>query len=113
MCSARDSLLFPPRAGQLWERPNAGRAGDLSATSLPRLEPVHDAVDQRVAQAGVLDPLHRLADEGLDEQRLRLLGRNAARLEVEQQLLVESARGRAVTALHVVGEDFELALVIG
>ena len=30
-------------------------------------------VHQRVAQPGVLDPLHRLADEGLDQQRLGLL----------------------------------------
>ena len=29
-------------------------------------------IDQRVAQAGVLDPLDRLADERLDQQRLGL-----------------------------------------
>ena len=61
----------------------------------------------------MLDPLHRLADEGLDQKRLRLLRRDAARLEVEQQILVERARGRAVTALHVVGKNFELRLVVG
>ena len=61
----------------------------------------------------MLDALDRLADEGLDQQRLGLLGRNAARHEIEQQVLVERARGRAVAALHVVGEDFELRLVVG
>ena len=77
------------------------------------LEPGGDLLHQRVAQAGMLDALHRLADEGLDQQRLGFLGRNAARLEVEQQVLVEVARGGAVAALHVVGEDFELRLVVG
>ena len=62
---------------------------------------------------GVLDAFDRLADKGLDHQRLGLLGGNAARLEVEQQVLVERAGGRAVAALHVVGEDFELGLVVG
>src|SRR5262249_9487192 len=38
---------------------------------------------------------------------------NAARLEVEQQVFVERTRGRAVTALYVVGKDFELGLVVG
>ena len=70
-------------------------------------------IHQRVAQAGVLDALDRLADEGLDQQRLGFLGRNAARLEVEQQILVEIARGRAVAALHVVGEDLQFRLVVG
>ena len=68
---------------------------------------------QRVAQARVLDALDRLADEGLDQQRLGLLRRDAARHQVEQQILVELARGRAVAALHVVGENFELRLVVG
>jgi hypothetical protein len=44
------------------------------------LQPGGDVLDQRVAQAGMLDALDRLADEGLDQQRLGLLGGNAARL---------------------------------
>src|SRR5215468_5251695 len=102
MCSARDSLLFvmrrlDPRIHPFRKKMDRRvKPGDDVAKLLPRLEPGHDAVDQRVAQASVLDPLHRLADEGLDEQRLGLFGRNAARLEIEQQLLIESARGRAV-----------------
>ena len=55
-------------------------AGELR----PRRKPGDDLIHQRVAQAGVLDSLDRLADERLDEQRLGVLGRNAARLEIKQ-----------------------------
>ena len=72
-----------------------------------------DGLDQRLAQAGMLDALDRLADEGLDQQRLGLRAGNAARAQIEQQVLVELAGGRAVAALHVVGEDFQLRLVVG
>ena len=41
------------------------------------------------------------------------VSRNAARHQIEQQVLVERARGRAVAALHVVGEDLQLRLVVG
>ena len=34
-------------------------------------------------------------------------------LQIEQQILVERAGGRAVAALHVVGEDLQLRLVVG
>ncbi len=53
-------------------------------SSLPRPEPGDDLVHQRVAQPGMFDAFDRLADEGLDQQRLGLLGGNAARPEVEQ-----------------------------
>ena len=72
-----------------------------------------DALHQSVAQAGVFDRLDRFADERLDHQRLGLLLRDAARLQIEQQIVVERARGRAVPAQHVVGEDFQLRLVVG
>ena len=39
--------------------------------------------------------------------------RNAARAQIEQQLLVERAGGGAMAALHVVGKDFQLRLVVG
>src|SRR5436853_3410131 len=43
----------------------------------------------------------RLADEGLDQQRLRLLFRQAARLQIEQQAVVERAgRDRKNTRLN-------------
>ena len=61
----------------------------------------------------MLDAVDRLADEGLDQQRLGLLGRNAARHQIELQVLVERAGGRAVAALHVVGEDLQLRLAVG
>ena len=60
----------------------------------------------------VLDLVDGLADEALDQQRARLVRRNAARAHVEQQVLVELGRGRAVAADHVVGVDLELGLGI-
>src|SRR5436853_7420179 len=55
----------------------------------------------------------RLADEGLDQQRLRLLFRQAARLQIEQQAVVERAGRGAMAAGDVVGEDLELRLAVG
>src|SRR5258705_5506266 len=81
--------------------------------SLSRRQPRGDLVDQRVAQARVLDALDRLADEGLDQQPLGLLCRNAARLEIEQEVVVKRAGGRAMTALHIVGVDFQFRLAVG
>ena len=87
--------------------------GVAHVARLAPLQPGGHLVHQRIAQAGMLDAFHRLADESLDQQRLGLLLRDAAGLEIEQQILVERARGRAVAALHVVGVDFELRLVVG
>src|SRR5947209_14171968 len=81
--------------------------------SRSRLEPSLDRLDQRLAQARVLDALDGLADKRLDEQRFGLCGRNAPRAEIEQQILIEVARRRAVTALHIVGKDFQFRLVVG
>ena len=61
----------------------------------------------------MLDAFDRLAEESLDQQRLGFGCRNAARHQIEFQLVVERAGGRAVAALHVVGEDLELRLVVG
>ncbi len=71
-----------------------------------------EACGKRVAQRLVLDLLERLADEGLDQQRAGLRLGDAARLEIEQQILVDLAGGRAVAADHVVGEDLKLGLGI-
>ena len=49
----------------------------------------------------------------LDQQRLGLRLRNAARHQIELELVVERAGGRAVAALHVVGKDLEFRLVVG
>ena len=59
------------------------------------------------------DLLDRLADEGLDQQRFGFLLRNAARHQIELQAWIERAGGGAVAADHVVGEDFQLRLVVG
>ena len=71
-----------------------------------------EACGKRVAQRLVLDALERLADKGLDQQRAGLRLRDAARLEIEQKILVDLAGGRAVAADHVVGEDLKLGLGI-
>ena len=81
--------------------------------SASRLQPCGDLVHQRVAQPGMLDALDRLTDEGLDQQRLGFLRRNAARLEIEQKVIVERAGGRAMATLHIVSVDFQLRLAIG
>ena len=57
--------------------------GRVHRSLLPCLEPGDDLIHQRVAQPGMLYAFDRLADEGLDQQRLGLLRRDAARLEVE------------------------------
>src|SRR3954471_14144594 len=80
--------------------------------SRPRLQPsLHDR-DQRLPDRRVLDELERLAEERLEQQALGLRLRQAAGLQVEQQVLIESAAGRAMRADHVVGEDLELGLVV-
>src|SRR5215211_8875828 len=85
----------------------------IAASPRAHVEPAGDLVHQRLAQAGMLDTLDGLADEGLDQQRLGLLRRNAACLEIKQQGLVERAGRRAMAALPIVGEDFQLRLVVG
>src|ERR1043166_1856815 len=89
----------------------SGRGCDASSTSFR--EPAARTFHQRLAQARMLDALDRLADEGLDQQRPGPLARNAARAQIEQEVVVERAGGRAVAALHRVREAFELPLVVG
>ena len=59
----------------------------------------------------VLDLLEGLADKGADQQR-PAPPRGCRAPRVEQKLLVDLARGRAVAAYDVVGEDLELRLGI-
>ena len=66
-----------------------------------------------LAQAIIGDLLDGLTDEGLDQQRLGLLFGQAARLQVEQQAVIERAGGGAMAAGDVVGKDLELRLVVG
>ncbi len=60
----------------------------------------------------MLDALDCLADERLDQERLGIVGRNAARFEVEQEVFVERPRGSTVAALDIVSENLELRLVV-
>src|SRR5260370_3267699 len=76
-------------------------------------EPFGRRANQRILHALVLERLDCLADEGLDEERLGFGLRNAARLQIEQQVLVQRPGRRAVAALHIVGENLELRLVVG
>src|SRR5262245_417136 len=65
---------------------------------------------QRLAQSLVLDLVECLADEALDKKRAGLCEWNAARAQVEQQVVVELGGGGAVPTHHVVGEDLQLRL---
>ena len=49
-------------------------------------------------------------DEALDQHGARLVQRDAARAQVEQQVRVDLGRGGAMAADHVVGIDLELGL---
>ena len=75
-----------------------------------RVQPGACQLRQRVAHVLALDLLQRLADEQLDQQGARLRLGNAARLAVEQQILVKIGAGRAMAADDVVGVDLELRL---
>ncbi len=76
-------------------------------------EPVARLRHQRLAQRLIVDGFNRFTDESLDHQRLGFLLRNAARLQIEQQIVIERTGGGAMAADHVVGEDFQFRLVIG
>src|SRR4051812_35579594 len=60
----------------------------------------------------MLDALDGVTNESLDQQRLRLRLRNATCTQIEQQVFVKIAGRGAVAALHVVGVDLELGLVV-
>src|ERR1700680_4622179 len=53
------------------------------------------------------------ADESLDQQCFGFLLVDAARHQIELEPVIERAGGGAMAADHVVGEDFELRLVVG
>jgi thioredoxin reductase (NADPH) len=65
---------------------------------------------QMRADREILDRFHRLAQEAVDQHAPRLLGRDAARAQIEQRRLVEIANAGAVAAFDVIGVDFELGL---
>ncbi len=67
---------------------------------------------QRFLDALMGDQVEGFADEGGDEQRLGFGGRDAARHQIEEMVMVQVARGGAMAADHVIGEDFKLGLGI-
>ena len=69
-----------------------------------------ETAEQMLAHGAVLDLLDRLAQKALDQHAAGLLGRDAARAQIEQRRLVEIADRGAVAALDVVGVDFEFGL---
>ena len=87
----REILAHPrPRRKRRLEPPGACSIAAPPASARP--------ARPRIAQIVVTDLLDGLADEGLDQERLRFLLRQAARPQVEQQAVVERAglsrRGR-------------------
>src|SRR5688572_7966190 len=74
------------------------------------MTPVLRQVDQRLANLVVRNVFEGFGREGGDEQGTRLGKRNAARAQIEDEVLVQIAGGRAVSADYVVGIDFELRL---
>ena len=59
------------------------------------------------------DLLDRFADEGLDQQSFGFLFVDAARHQIKFEARIERAGGGAVAADHIVGEYFQLRLVVG
>ena len=57
--------------------------------------------------AGIVDHHQGLAAERGGQQRAGLLGRHAARAQVEHRGRIELADGRAVRGLHFVGVDLQ------
>ena len=56
--------------------------------------------------------IQRLRQEGAHQDGTGFRVRNATAAQVEHLLRVQFANGRAVAALHIVGEDFEFRLGI-
>ncbi|PAV93257.1 hypothetical protein WR25_26036 [Diploscapter pachys] len=67
---------------------------------------------EHLAHCFVGDPVERVRNERPRQQRLRARRGDAAALHVEERACIEFADRRAVRALHVVGEDFELGLQV-
>src|SRR5438105_12139675 len=73
----------PPQGGREQAVPVAP---SCPYSSPSRLQPCGDLLHQGVAQPCMLDALDRLADEGLNQERLGFPCRNAACLEIEQKV---------------------------
>src|SRR6266849_10523615 len=71
-------------------------------SSWPPPEPAQRRSRQRIAHAFMRHRFDRLADERLNQKRLGVLFRNAARHQVELEILIERAGCGPVAALHIV-----------
>ena len=70
-------------------------------------------IESRIsASSAFADAGDRLGDESLQQHRFGFASRHAARLQIEHLLGIERADRRAVAADDVVGENFELRLVV-
>src|ERR1700689_2043915 len=106
----------PRKRGPSWIPACAGMSGCEASTPssfASRLQPSRDLIHQRLAQAGMLYALDRLAQKRLDQQSLGFRSRNTAGHQIKLEVVVERARRGAMSALHVVGKDLEFRLVVG
>ena len=73
-------------------------------------QPAHQLAPGLGGDRGIGEALQHLVGEREGQHAARRGRVEAARAQVEQLALVELARGRAMRAFHVVGEDLELGL---
>ena len=62
---------------------------------------------QMIADRRVIEALDDFVEESGDEEALGYVCRNAAAAQIEEFVFVDLARGCAVGATDVIGEDFE------
>src|SRR5260370_17918893 len=70
--------------------------------------PLQENLFQPGAQRPYLDQVNNVAREGMHQQIARLFLRDAARLQVEDGLLIELANRRPVRATNIVGVNLQL-----
>src|SRR5690606_3586848 len=118
-CRRSRARLPPSRARPRWEcrrarrggrsRARAPRPGTPSVRSSRRRQLVLERLQQVRLERRLADLLHDLAEEAEHDEPSRLVFVDAARLQVEQLLVVEAPGGRRVTGtLDVTGLDLEV-----
>ncbi len=80
---------------------------------LPFVEPTEHDIRQSLANCLILNGLDDGASEGLDQERLGVLGREPARHQIETKLLIDRTGRGAMAALDVVREDLQFGLAVG
>ena len=87
----------------------AHRRTSIPITPRPRVfELVDDRPPQAARERADREPLEHVVEESEHDQALRLFGRDAARLEVVELLVVDRSDGRRVRAADVVRLDLEV-----